>query len=65
METTTSLVQIMSLSLKNYFTSMRLQKAYSCSALKASDYSGYILNNAKIYDYISERTIKEDVFVKI
>jgi hypothetical protein len=48
-----------------FHMSMRLQKAYSRSALKASDYSGYILNNAKIYDYISERTIKEDVFVKI
>jgi hypothetical protein len=48
-----------------FHMSMRLQKMIAVLLLKASDYSGYILNNAKIYDYISERTIKEDVFVKI
>lgn len=48
-----------------FHMSMRLQKLIAVLLLKASDYSGYILNNAKIYDYISERTIKEDVFVKI
>lgn len=48
-----------------FHMSMRLQKLIAVLLLKASDYSGYILNNPKIYDYISERTIKEDIFVKI
>ena len=48
-----------------FHMSMRLQKMIAVLLLKASGYSGYILNNAKIYDYISERTIKEDIFVMI
>lgn len=48
-----------------FHISMRLQRMIAVLLLKVSDYSGYTLNNAKIYDYISERTIKEDVFVKI
>lgn len=48
-----------------FHMSMRLQKLIAVLLLKASDYSGYILNNAKIYDYISERNLKEKVFVKI
>ena len=48
-----------------FHISMRLQKLIAVLLLKKSGYSGYILNNTKIYDYISEKTIKEDVFVKI
>lgn len=48
-----------------FHISMRLQRMIAVLLLKASDYSGYILNNARIYDYISEKTIKEDIFIKI
>jgi len=48
-----------------FHISMRLQRMIAVLLLKASDYSGYILNNARIYDYISEKTIKEEVFIKI
>lgn len=48
-----------------FHMSMRLHKLISVLLLKATDYEGYILNNAKIYDYISERTLDEEVFVKI
>jgi len=48
-----------------FHISMRLQRMIAVLLLKASDYSGYILNNARIYDYISEKTMKEDIFIKI
>lgn len=48
-----------------FHISMRLQRMIAVLLLKASDYSGYILNNARIYDHISEKTIKEDIFMKI
>ncbi|UPT70962.1 MAG: hypothetical protein M0D53_00665 [Flavobacterium sp. JAD_PAG50586_2] len=48
-----------------FHMSMKLHKLISILLLKASGYSGYILNNAKIYDYISEKNIKEPIFIKI
>ncbi|ABG60185.1 hypothetical protein [Cytophaga hutchinsonii] len=48
-----------------FHISMRLQRMIAVLLLKASGYSGYILNNARIYDYISEKSINEDIFVKI
>ena len=48
-----------------FHISMRLQKLIAVLLLKQSGYSGYILNNAKIYDYISEKNLKEPFFVKI
>lgn len=48
-----------------FHISMRLQRMIAVLLLKASEYSGYILNNVRIYDYISEKTIKEDIFIKI
>ena len=48
-----------------FHMSMRLQKLIAVLLLKQSGYSGYILNNAKIYDYISQKDLNEPVFVKI
>lgn len=48
-----------------FHISMRLQKLIAVLFLKQSGYSGYILNNAKIYDHISEKNLDEPVFVKI
>jgi len=48
-----------------FHISMRLHKLISVLLLKASGYSGYILNNAKIHEQISQRKLKESVFIKI
>jgi hypothetical protein len=48
-----------------FHISLRLQKLLAILLLKSTDFSGYILNNAKIYDYITEKKLKEYVFIKI
>lgn len=48
-----------------FHMSMRIQKLIAVLLLKASGYSGYILNNAKIYEHISERKLNEEIFVAI
>lgn len=48
-----------------FHISLRLQKLIAVLLLKQADYSGYILNNAKIHDYITEKDLLEEVFVKI
>lgn len=48
-----------------FHMTMRLHTLIAVLLLKASGYAGYILNNAKIYDYISERKLKEKIFIKI
>lgn len=61
-----SLEQDYELEFKELFhISMLLQRMIAVLLLKASDYSGYMLNNVRIYDYISEKTIKEEIFIKI
>ncbi len=44
---------------------MRLQKLMAVLILKTIGYSGYILNNAKVYEAISKHVLKEKAFVKI
>ncbi|MCD0472505.1 hypothetical protein [Flavobacterium sp. JAS] len=48
-----------------FHISLKLQKLISILLLKASGYSGYILNNTKNYDYISEKNLNESGFIKI
>lgn len=48
-----------------FHISMKLQKLIAILLLKAAGYSGYILNNAKIYEYISEKNLKENEMIKI
>lgn len=48
-----------------FHISMKLQKLIAVLLLKAVGYSGYILNNAKIYEYISEKNINEKEMIKI
>lgn len=50
---------------KLFHISLRLQKLIAVLLLKQAGYSGYIRNNAKIYDYITQKDLKEPVFVKI
>jgi len=44
---------------------MRLQKLIAILLLKEAGYSGYIINNAKVYQYISEKKLIKPIFVKI
>ena len=44
---------------------LKLQKLITILLLKASGFKGYILNNPKIYDYISKKNLKESEFIKI
>lgn len=48
-----------------FHISMKLQKLIAILLLKSSGYNGYILNNAKIYEYISEKNIREKEMIKI
>jgi hypothetical protein len=48
-----------------FHISMKLQKLIAILLLKASGFNGYILNNAKIYEYISEKNLKEKEMIKI
>ena len=48
-----------------FHISLRLQKLIAVLLLKQAGYSGYILNNAKIHDYITEKELSEEDFVKI
>lgn len=48
-----------------FHISMKLEKLIAVLLLKASDYKGYIMNNAKIYEYISEKNIKEKEMIVI
>lgn len=48
-----------------FHISMKLHKLISILLLKSADYSGYILNNPRIHSYISEKKIKEEIFLKI
>lgn len=48
-----------------FHISLRLQKLIAVLLLKQAGYSGYILNNAKIYDYITQKELKEEVFIHI
>lgn len=45
--------------------SMRLHRLISVLLLKASGFSGYIINNPKIYESISEKRLREPLFLKI
>lgn len=48
-----------------FHISMKLQKLIAILLLKASGYSGYIINNAKVYEYISEKNLNEKEMIKI
>ena len=48
-----------------FHMSLRLQKLIAILLLKASGFSGYILNNARIYDHMTNKFLKEDIFIKI
>jgi hypothetical protein len=48
-----------------FHISMRLHKLIAILMLKAAGYSGYILNNAKVHDNISEKNLNEQVFIEI
>lgn len=48
-----------------FHISLQLQKLIAILLLKASGYSGYILNNVRVYDHITGKKIDEDVFIKI
>jgi len=48
-----------------FHITLRLQKLIAVLLLKEAGYSGFIVNNAKVYQYITEKKLKEPVFVKI
>jgi hypothetical protein len=48
-----------------FHISLKLEKLIAILLLKASGYNGYILNNAKIYEYISEKSLKENELIII
>lgn len=51
---------------KNLFhICLRLQKLISVLLLKKSGFSGYIINNPKLYDYITGKSLKEKYFQHI
>lgn len=48
-----------------FHISMRLHRMIAVLLLKSSGFSGYILNQAKIHQNISQRKLKETIFLKI
>lgn len=48
-----------------FHMSLRLQKVIAVLLLKACGFSGYILNQAKIHEGISGKSLKEPFFIKI
>lgn len=45
-----------------FHISMRLHKLITVLLLKKSSFSGYIINNPKLYEYITERKLREKYF---